>query len=186
MDAITALLTRNSAARLAEPAPVGSAREQIFRAALRAPDHARLQPWHFLVVEGQGRNALGAAMARALQRHAPDSGAEALDKLRVNPLRAPLVIVLVARVAEQPKVPEIEQLLATACAAQNMLLAAHALGFGGIWRTGPITWTAGLREELGLPDSDRVIGFLYLGTPQGTPKPLPAVDPAAHFHRWPH
>lgn len=186
MDAITALLSRNSAARLAEPAPAGAAREQIFRAALRAPDHARLQPWHFLVVEGQGRNALGAAMARALQRHAPASDAGALDKLHVNPLRAPLVIVLVARVAAQPKVPEIEQLLATACAAQNMLLAAHALGFGGIWRTGPITWTAELREELGLPESDRVIGFLYLGTPEGTPKPLPAVDPAAHFHRWPH
>ena len=186
MDAITALLTRNSAARLAEPAPAGAAREQIFRAALRAPDHARLQPWHFLVVEGQGRNALGAAMARALQRHAPDSSADALDKLRVNPLRAPLVIVLVARVAEQPKVPEIEQLLATACAAQNMLLAAHALGFGGIWRTGAVTYTAALREELDLPASDRVIGFLYLGTPEGTPKPLPAVDPAAHFHRWPH
>jgi nitroreductase len=186
MDAITALLTRNSAARLAEPAPAGAAREQIFRAALRAPDHARLQPWHFLVVEGQGRNALGAAMARALQRHAPASSTDALDKLRANPLRAPLVLVLVARVSEHSKVPEIEQLLATACAAQNMLLAAHALGFGGIWRTGAVTYTAALRDELGLPDSDRVIGFLYLGTPEGTPKPLPAVDPAAHFHRWPH
>jgi nitroreductase len=186
MDAITALLTRNSAARLVEPAPAGAAREHIFRAALRAPDHARLQPWHFLVVEGEGRNALGAAMARALQRHAPDSGAEALDKLRVNPLRAPLVLVLVARLSEHPKVPALEQQLATACAAQNMLLAAHALGFGGIWRTGQVTYTAELREELGLPHSDRVIGFLYLGTPEGTPKPLPAVDPAAHFHRWPH
>lgn len=185
MDALTALLTRNSAVRLAEPAPAGAAREQIFRAALRAPDHARLQPWHFLVVEGEGRNALGAAMARAMQRHVPGSGAEVLDKLRANPLRAPLVLVLVAHVRENPKVPAQEQLLATACAAGNMLLAAHALGFGGIWRTGAVTYTAELREELGLPDSDRVIGFLYLGTPQGAPKPLPAVDPAAHFHRWP-
>jgi len=186
MDALTALLTRNSCARLVEPAPAAGEREQIFRAALRAPDHARLQPWHFLVVEGEGRAALGAAMARAMQRHAPDTGAEALEKLRANPLRAPLVLVLVARLGEHPKVPALEQQFATACAAQNMLLAAHALGFGGIWRTGAITYTGELREELGLPATDRVIGFLYLGTPEGTPKPLPAVDPAAHFHRWPH
>ena len=185
MDAIAALLSRNSAVRLAAPAPAGAAREQIFRAALRAPDHARLQPWHFLVVEGQGREALGAAMARAMRRHAPGTDAAALEKLGANPLRAPLVLVLVARVRDNPKVPALEQELAVACAVQNMLVAAHALGFGGIWRTGPVTYTDELREELGLAASDRVIGFLYLGTPRGAPKPLPAVDPAAHFHRWP-
>lgn len=185
MNAITALLTRNSAVRLSDPAPAGAAREQIFRAALRAPDHARLQPWHFLVVEGDGRAALGAAMARAMQRHAPGTDAAALEKLGANPLRAPLVLVLVARVRDNPKVPALEQELAVACAAQNMLVAAHALGFGGIWRTGAVTWTAELREELGLPAGDRVLGFLYLGTPQGAPKPLVDVDPAAHFRAWP-
>ena len=185
MDAITALLSRNSAARLVEPAPAGAAREQLFRAALRAPDHARLQPWRFLVVEGEARAALGDALARAMARHAGESDAQALEKLRANPLRAPLVLVLVAELREHPKVPEIEQLLSTACAAQNMLLAAHALGFGGIWRTGPVTYTAELREELGLGARERVIGFLYLGTPEGPAKPLPEVAVDAHFRRWP-
>jgi nitroreductase len=185
MDALTALLTRNSCARLAEPAPDGAAREQIFRAALRAPDHARLTPWRFLVVEGEDRHRLGAALARAMQRHAPGSDEQALEKLRANPLRAPLVLVLLACVSEHPKVPEIEQLLSTACAAGNMLLAAHALGFGGIWRTGSVSYTAELREELGLRAQERVIGFLYLGTPEGAPKPLPELTTAAHFRRWP-
>lgn len=185
MNAITALLTRNSAVRLSDPAPAGAAREQIFRAALRAPDHARLQPWHFLVVEGDGRVALGAAMARAMQRHAPGTDAAALEKLGANPLRAPLVLVLVAHLSEHPKVPALEQLLSTACAAQNMLVAAHALGFGGIWRTGPVTYTEELREELGLAAGERVIGFLYLGTPEGTAKPLPELATATHFRRWP-
>jgi len=185
MDAITALLTRNSAARLGAPAPHGEAREQIFRAALRAPDHSRLTPWRFLVVEGDDRARLGDALARALARHAPGSDAQSLEKLRGNPLRAPLVLVLVAHVSEHPKVPALEQLLSTACAAQNMLVAAHALGFGGIWRTGPVTYTEELREELGLAAGERVIGFLYLGTPEGTAKPLPELATATHFRRWP-
>lgn len=185
MHAIEALLQRSSAPRLVEPAPQGEQREQIFRAALRAPDHARLRPWRFLVVEGAGRERLGEAMQRAMRAHTPQLSPQEADKLRSNPLRAPLIVVLVASLSDHPKVPEIEQLLSVACAAQNMLLAAHALGFGGIWRTGPVTYTRELRAELGLAATERLLGFLYLGTPGNAARAVAEVAVAEHFRAWP-
>jgi nitroreductase len=185
MEAFEALLTRSSAPRLGEPAPVGELRERIFRAALRAPDHARLRPWRLLVVEGDDRIALGEAMARAMARHAPATEQAALAKLRVKPLRAPLLVLPVAHLSVHPKVPEAEQLLSVACAAQNILLAAHAAGFGGMWRTGALTTTTELHRELRLADNERLLGFLYLGTPEGAPKPIEEPALAAHVRSWP-
>ena len=109
MDAMHALLGRSSAPKLADPAPEGEVRERIFRAALRAPDHARLRPWRFHVVEGEARSRLGEALARAMQARDPGSDEAALAKLRANPLRAPLVLLMVARITEHPKVPALEQ-----------------------------------------------------------------------------
>ena len=185
MDASRLLQERRSFARLAAPAPEGVVRERIFSAALRAPDHARLRPWRFLVVEGEGRTALGEAMVRAMAAEKPQLDDAVAQKLRANPLRAPLVIVLVARVTAHPKVPEIEQQLSLGCAAQAMLLAAQAEGFGGIWRTGPVTYVPALARELGLGADDQVLGFLYLGTPaSGEPAPeRPGI--AEHFSTWP-
>lgn len=185
MDALQALLGRRSVPRLAEPAPAGAQRERIFRSALQAPDHARLRPWRFLVVEADGRQALGEAMARAMRRHDPQAETAALDKLRANPLRAPLVLVLIAAIREHPKVPALEQQLSVACAAQCMLLAAHAEGFGGIWRTGPVTWLPEFGAELGLAEGEQVLGFLYLGTPEASPPPVEPPALAAHFRNWP-
>lgn len=185
MDALTALLTRSSANHLVEPAPMGESRERIFRAALRAPDHAHLRPWRFLVVEGEGRAHLGSALARAMQRHAPDTVPQVLARLRANPLRAPLVVVLVAHLSAHPKVPEIEQLHSLACAAGNILLAAHAEGYGAIWRTGEVSYTAELRVELGLAENERVLGMLYLGTAEGPSKMLEELPLEAHFRPWP-
>ena len=93
--------------------------------------------------------------------------------------------MLVAHLGAHPKVPEIEQLHSLACAAGYMLLAAHAEGFGAIWRTGEISYTAELRAELGLAENERVLGFLYLGTPEGPPKPPEEFPLEAHFLPWP-
>jgi nitroreductase len=186
MDTLEALLGRSSASRLSEPAPQGLVRERIFRSALRAPDHARLRPWRFLVVEGEGRDRLGDALARAMQRRDGAVDEPTLQKLRVNPLRAPLLLLPVADVREHPKVPLLEQQMSVACAAQCILLAAHAEGFGGIWRSGSIAYSAELHAELGLADSEQLLGFLYLGTPvAASARPVADPDPKQHFRPWP-
>ena len=184
MDALEALLGRSSAPKLQEPAPLGDARERILRAALRAPDHARLRPWRFLVVEGESRARLGDALARAMQARDPQTDDAALAKLRANPFRAPLVLLMAARTVTHPKVPVLEQQLSVACAAQCILLAAHAEGFGGIWRSGAITYSPELHAELGLAADEQLLGFLYLGTPvSAAPRP-PDPDLRDHFRVW--
>lgn len=184
MDAIDALLGRNSASRLLAPAPEGAIRDTIFRAALRAPDHGGLRPWRFLIVEGVARDRLGDALANAWSRHRAQATPEELAKLRAAPLRAPLVIVLSACVTALAKVPEIEQKLSVACAVQNMQIAAHALGFGSIWRSGAVTYTAELKLELGLPEDQHLLGFLYLGSVAGPSKPISEPECEKYFQAW--
>ncbi len=184
MDALLALHSRNSAPSLVEPGPDADARAAIFTAALRAPDHARLRPWRFRVVEGEARTRLGERLARVAAEADPDMGEQGLLKLRNAPMRAPLVVIVSAHVQESPKVPEIEQLLSAGCAAHAILMASHALGFGAIWRTGPVTYLPGLNAALGLADEERVVAFLYLGTVAGEPKPLPQLDAGDYVTDW--
>lgn len=179
MEALEALLQRVSVARLGDPAPTAAQRELLFRAALRAPDHGQLRPWRFLTVEGEARVALGELFARAQQARDPQAPAALLDKARGMPLRAPLLIVAIASLKAHAKVPESEQLLAAGCAAHGVLLAAHAQGLGAIWRSGELSRDPLVAAGLGLAANERIVGFLYLGTPLGelrTPQPLAPED----------
>lgn len=176
MDALDALLNRVSAPRLIEPAPTEEQRQVLFRAALRAPDHAQLRPWRFLTVEGRARNELGELFVSAL---GADSAPETIAKTLAMPLRAPFLVVVIARVQEHPKVPAQEQVLAAGCAAHGILLAAHAQGIGAVWRTGEMAYNARVAKGLGLADNEQIIAYLYLGTPERelrTPQDLPVEE----------
>lgn len=179
MNALDVLLNRVSAPRLREPAPDAVQRELLFRAALRAPDHGQLRPWRFLTIEGSGRERLGELFAQALAAGATEVGEDALAKARAMPLRAPLLVVVVARVQAHPKVPPQEQVIAAACAAHAILLAAHAQGIGAVWRTGELAYNARVAAGLGLAADEQIVAFLYLGTPERelrTPAPLQVAD----------
>lgn len=184
MEALDALINRVSVARLGEPAPTAAQRELLFRAALRAPDHGQLRPWRFLTVEGEAREALGELFARAQQVRDPQAPATVLDKARAMPLRAPLVVVAIACLKDHPKVPEVEQVLAAGCAVHGLLLAAHAQGLGAIWRTGELSHDATVNAGLGLAEHERIVGFLYLGTPQGELRKPPLLEPADFVASW--
>lgn len=184
MDALDALINRVSVARLSEPAPTPEQRELLLRAALRAPDHGQLRPWRFLSIEGEAREALGELFVRAELARDAQAPAALLDKTRAMPLRAPLLMVVIACVKEHPKVPESEQLLAAGCAAHGMLLAAHAQGLGAIWRTGALSHDPVVHAGLGLADNERLIGFLYIGTPQGERRTPPVLEAADFVRDW--
>ena len=176
MDALTLLETRSSTGALVAPAPSRAELERIITLAMRAPDHGRLRPWRFLVIEGEGRKALGEALVQALLARQPDAPAPLLDKEREKPLRAPMILVAAAMLTDHPKVPQVEQLLAVGAATQNVMLALPALGYGGIWRTGEPSYDPVVKRALGLAHHDAIVGFLYIGTP----------DPAAdHSDRLP-
>lgn len=189
MDALNLLHTRNSAPRLTDPAPKGQELDQIVQAALRAPDHARLRPWRFLTVQGDARHALGDLFVRATTARKQLAGepavtADEATKLAAKPLRAPLIIVVIASPTEHPKVPEVEQVISAGCAAHGLLLAAHALGYAGVWRTGSNAFDATVNAGLGLKSHESIVGFIYLGTIEGDYKPLPELKTADYCHSW--
>ena len=167
MDAIEALTSRRSPAKLVEPAPDDAQLEAMLNAAIRAPDHGRLRPWRFIFVRGEAREKLGQVLADAMQERHPNVPEDVLQRERQKPLRAPVVIVVAAAVIEGHKIPAIEQMLAVGAAAQNIMLAAHATGFGAMWRTGDMAYDDRVKKALGLKSSDAIVGFVYVGTPQG-------------------
>lgn len=183
---IDAIRGRVSSPKLRAPGPDGAELEQMFTCALRAPDHGLLRPWQFVVFRGEARGQLGGMLAAAEQARNPAAGEDVLDKLRRNPLRAPLVIACVAVVdAHHPKVPPVEQVASTAAAVQNLQLAAEALGYGAMWRTGPLARDAGLKVALGFSPQDELVGFLYVGTRDGERRaPPPAPPLASHVREW--
>jgi nitroreductase len=183
-DILRFLQQRNSASRLIEPAPSAAQMESIFRAALRAPDHGWLRPWRFITIAGERRIALGELLERCLLARKPDADDAARAKARNSPLRAPLLVVVVAKLTEQHKVPVMEQRLSAGCAAQAILLAAEACGYAGIWRTGDATLDRAVMQGLGLAANEEIIGFVYLGSRDGAAKPVPPLDPVDFVSAW--
>jgi nitroreductase len=175
MDAIEALTSRRSPAKLVEPAPSDAEINAMLEAAIRAPDHGRLRPWRFLVLRGEARERLGDVLGRALKARAPEVPDDVIQRERQKPMRSPLMIVVAAAIAEG-KIPAVEQILAAGAAAEHIMLAAHAMGFGAMWRTGDGAYDAGVKEALGLKASDAIVGFLYLGTAAGR-IPIPPDEP---------
>ena len=184
MDALAALTTRVSPVALDAPGPSAPDLEAILKAAVAAPDHGRMKPWRFIVIDGLAREKLGALMVESLQRREPAAPAGKLEAERKKALRAPLVVVVAAAVQPGAKVPEIEQVVAVGAAAQNVLVAAHALGFGGFWRTGAVAYDAATQRARGLAESDSIVGFLYLGTVKTPGQPRES-DVASVTRRWP-
>lgn len=186
MQTLEALQERVSVPRLKAPGPSARQLDQLLRAAVRAPDHGLLRPWRFLVLTGRERRRLGEILARALRDSRPDASEEDLDKARSRPMRAPMVIVAVAEVdAEHPKIPAIDQIMSTAAAVQNMMVAAHEMGLGAMWRTGNWALDPRVKEGLGFAEKDEIVAFLYLGTPAGARKAVPDESPERYLRRIP-
>ncbi len=164
MDALELLVNRRSASRLAEPAPAGEQLENILRAGMRAPDHGTLQPWHFFIIEGEGRERFSALLEQGAV--AAEQDEKAIEKARNAPFRAPMIIAVVAKCQPHHKVPKWEQEMSAGCAVMAMQMAAVAQGYNGIWRSGPLTDSPVVREGLACGADDKIVGFLYLGTPQ--------------------
>lgn len=182
MEALDLLLNRRSQPRLKAPAPEGDALENIFQAALRAPDHAALTPWRFIVCEGQGLVKLGSVFEQSAIEN--DKSAKEIERAPQLPLRAPMVIVAITTYKEHEKVPRVEQVASTACAVMAMQMAAQAQGFNGIWRTGAYAHCELVRKALSLSEEDEIAGFLYLGTPAIDTPPVIRPDSTPFFTYW--
>jgi nitroreductase len=120
---------------------------------------------------GAARERLGQVMAESLRRQNPGADEASLARERAKPLRAPVVIAVGVDRPAFEKVVEIENVCAAAAAVQNLLLAAHAMGLGAMWRTGPAATDADVKSFLGFEPDQHVVGFVYVGHPLDEPPP---------------
>jgi len=184
MDALTALHTRNSVNVLTDPGPSQAQLDNIFKAGLRACDHRCLRPWRYLIIEGNARNRFGELLCNVKATIDGKPLDNTLyEKIKSKPLRAPTIVVVVAKISEHDKVPELEQLLSAGGSAQMMMTAAHAQGIGAIWRSGQLMFHPETSAGLGLDQNDQIVGFIYLGTPRAT-KPVPELNINDFAERW--
>ena len=172
--ALDMLLSRASVspAAMTSPGPEGNDLNDIIDAAMRAPDHGRLRPWRFVTISGDARHQLGEVFVSALRKREPDAADVLVERERARPLRAPLVIAAGVHVDPANAIPEIEQVLSGGAAVMNVLNAAHALGFAAMWVTGRNSYDPFVNETLGFRAPDRLLGFVYLGTPKENAKPV--------------
>ena len=177
MDVLEAIRTRRSIGRVRPEAPPREVIERILDAAVCAPNHYLTEPWRFIVLTGAAREPLGAAQEAALRRTLDDPDdprhQPALAKERAKPLRAPVVIVAAIEPSQNPKAVPLEDIAATSAAVQNLLLAAHAEGLAGMWRTGETAYSPEVKAALGLSEHAQVLGIIYLGYPDREQPPAP-------------
>jgi nitroreductase len=149
------MLTRRSISKLVEPGPTDDQLDALLHAATTVPDHGGLRPWRFAVVQGAGRERFGDALAAA----ANDPG------VRDKAFAAPALIAVVAAPKLDSKIPEWEQLTSASATGYAIVLAAHALGLGASWRSTEHMDGDALRSLLGMSATDRLLGWVNLGTP---------------------
>ncbi|QDH17859.1 nitroreductase family protein [Swingsia samuiensis] len=178
------LLSRASTDQLVDPVPQGKQLRAILSAGLRAPDHGKMRPWRYTVIQGEYREAFAKVVLKAIEReesHLP----EAKKEKRYHRFSTmPMIIALGIHIVPEGKIPVVEQEMAAAAGAMNVLNALHAEGFGGIWVTGAFSTDTELLEMLGLKKPDCLAGFLFVGTPEGSKEDRKRPDIEKYMALW--
>ena len=179
--------SRRSIGNLELPAPTHEQIEAAVYCAATAPDHKKLQPWRFIVTEGDARQELGRALLAAADAKAVRDGETLSDKDRQKmatlPLRAPVIITVVTQMEVHKKVPEFEQMLSAGAAVQNLILALKAQGFSTLWRTGLLCNEPAVKAYFNVSAEDYVTAFVYTGSsPCNEPARKPIdIEPLLRF-----
>ena len=190
MELAEAIRSRQSINRVKSDGVPDKIVEEILESAVHAPNHKITEPWLFHVFTGKGRGELARARAETARLQAEEEGedeemaAGRISRERKKAFRAPVVITVVSR-AGRDEVETTENYAACSAAVQNMLLTAHSLGLGAIWRTGPVAYHPHMRDFFGLRAGDGIVAYLYLGYPDmgERPRRREAVSGKTSWHR---
>jgi nitroreductase len=185
-DALELMAARRStpANALAEPGPDAAELDRILTLAARVPDHGKLIPWRFIVIEGEARAELGRRLAGLMAQLEPDAPERRIAAQGACFSQSAVVVAVVSRAAPHVKIPEWEQQLSAGAVCMNLSLAANALGFGAQWLTGWAAYEPRAREIVGLSADERVAGFIHIGTPTERLTDRPRPDLAEIVTRW--
>lgn len=186
MTPIELLTSRRSVStkEMVEPGPSDDQIQTILQAAHRVPDHGKLGPWRFILFQGEGRAKFGQQIAEIYQSTRPEANEKAAEVQRQLPMRAPLVVAVISTAEPHAKIPEWEQVLSAGAACQNLLLAAHSLGFGAQWVTEWYSYDKHVKELLGLKEGHQVAGFIYIGSYKQKPEERVRPDLQERISSW--
>ena len=151
---------------------------QILENANWAPTHKKTEPWRFIVFTERGLQKLASFQSETYLKTAGEKyKQDKYEKLLRTPLRCSHVIAIAMKRHAEAGIPEVEELAAVACAVQNIYLSTRAFGLGGYWSTGGLTYQEEVKSFFGLGESDRLMGFFYLGyvqvpSPNGKRSPI--------------
>ncbi len=165
MTVLDAIMSRRSVSALGEPAPNEDALAAILAAGTTGPDHGGLTPYRFVVIDSTSRERFANALATDTDAARGGITPELADKFRKKAHGAPVQVLIVFSPVESPKAPEWEQLVSASCTGYPMLLAASALGLGAAWRSAAVLDGPAMTELCDLAPSERVLGWLNIGTP---------------------
>jgi nitroreductase len=170
----------SSAATLAAPGPDGPTLRALLQLAAHTPDHGKLTPWRFVVLEGEHKQAFVRQLETLVDAQENATKAQAaLGKISAPPLTVAVISKTVVG-----KIPLWEQQLSAGAVCMNLLLAAHAAGFGANWITDWYAYDAAAGTLLGLKDDERVAGYIHIGTQAEVPKERPRAELATLVSEW--
>ncbi|HEU6442872.1 MAG TPA: nitroreductase [Microvirga sp.] len=170
-ESLSRLLTRRSVPPrwLGGPGPSAEEIETMLTAAARVPDHGKLVPWRFILIEGEARQRMGEILVNAFLADNPDADSEKVAVERERFSKAPLVVAVVSRTVPHVKIPEWEQVLSAGAVCMNLLNAATALGYGASWLSGWACFDRRVLDALGLAPNERIAGYVHIGTAKEKP-----------------
>jgi nitroreductase len=165
------------------PGPDAAQLRAILSSAIRVPDHGKLAPWRFVVVRHDQRAALAKVIVDAYLAEKPDAGRLEIDAMEQFAHQAPSLVVALSAPVSESKIPIWEQQLSAGAAIMNLLTAAHAVGFVGGWLTGWPSYNETVRDAFGTV-SERIAGFIFLGSPARPLEERPRPDYADVVREW--
>jgi nitroreductase len=183
---LTFLKTRKSASAkaMAGPGPNAAQLEDILSIAVRVPDHGKLNPWRFIVFEGDARAQVGYRFAQRFAAIHPDYPAENIAFQKSLFTRAPVVVVVASTAADHVKIPIWEQQMSASAVCFNLVLAAQAHGFDAQWQSDWVAYEDGAKQAMGIAASEKVAGVIYIGTSTVPLEDRPRPDAKALTTMW--
>lgn len=169
---------------LVAPGPDDAEMQQILHAAIRTPDHGKLAPWRFIIVDDDKRDDLAALLTDAYLAEKPDAGRLELEAMENFAHQAPKLVVALFTPVQPSKIPLWEQQLSMGAACMNLLHGAHALGFVGGWITGWPSTNADVAKAFGAGPDDSIAGFIFLGSAGREQEERPRPDYGAVVSHW--
>ena len=184
-SALTLLETRRSGRprELVAPGPSASELDHILTVAMRTPDHGKISPWRFVIVDLGQRQQLADLLARALPECYDEPTSAHYAKALEFAHQAPVMVALISSPVQGHKIPVWEQELSCGAVAMNLLHAANALGFSGGWITGWQAYSPRVTKAF-CNEGERIAGFIFLGTPANPLEERPRPQLSDHVSRW--